>query len=165
MIGLLVFSHWFPDYVSHPMGLGTKLPPEFPCFSAILRRSASGSTTRSSACSSPSSVCSSPGSSSIYRYIQATRPVDTKRRWAVVVPVVFPATRSTPGAVPGMVPCRLSRWCRCGRWGTGSIAIARRILQPARSSPTCRSRVRAPHRAREPAGTPYAGGSCRARRK
>jgi hypothetical protein len=31
VIGLVVFSHWFLDFISHPMGLGQKLPPES-CF-------------------------------------------------------------------------------------------------------------------------------------
>jgi len=30
VVGLLVFSHWFLDFVSHPMGFGHPLPPDMP---------------------------------------------------------------------------------------------------------------------------------------
>lgn len=30
VIGLLVFSHWLLDFISHPMGMGRKLPPDIP---------------------------------------------------------------------------------------------------------------------------------------
>jgi hypothetical protein len=30
VIGLLVFSHWVLDFVSHPMGMGKELPPDLP---------------------------------------------------------------------------------------------------------------------------------------
>ena len=30
IVGLLVFSHWVLDYVSHPMGMGRELPPDLP---------------------------------------------------------------------------------------------------------------------------------------
>jgi hypothetical protein len=30
VIGLLVFSHWLLDFVSHPMGMGKELPPDLP---------------------------------------------------------------------------------------------------------------------------------------
>ena len=30
VIGLLVFSHWLLDYISHPMGMGRQLPPDIP---------------------------------------------------------------------------------------------------------------------------------------
>jgi hypothetical protein len=30
VIGLLVFSHWVLDFISHPMGMGRKLPPDMP---------------------------------------------------------------------------------------------------------------------------------------
>ena len=31
-IGLLVFSHWVLDFISHPMGFGKNLPPDIPLF-------------------------------------------------------------------------------------------------------------------------------------
>jgi hypothetical protein len=30
VIGLLVFSHWVLDWISHPMGMGKELPPDLP---------------------------------------------------------------------------------------------------------------------------------------
>lgn len=30
VIGLLVFSHWVLDFISHPMGMGRELPPDLP---------------------------------------------------------------------------------------------------------------------------------------
>jgi hypothetical protein len=30
ILGLVVFSHWVLDFVSHPMGLGQELPPDLP---------------------------------------------------------------------------------------------------------------------------------------
>jgi len=30
VIGLVVFSHWVLDFISHPMGLGHPLPPDLP---------------------------------------------------------------------------------------------------------------------------------------
>jgi hypothetical protein len=30
VVGLLVFSHWFLDFVSHPMGFGHPQPPDLP---------------------------------------------------------------------------------------------------------------------------------------
>lgn len=30
VIGLLVFSHWVLDFISHPMGMGQNLPPDIP---------------------------------------------------------------------------------------------------------------------------------------
>ncbi len=30
--GLLVFSHWVLDFISHPMGMGRPLPPDLPLF-------------------------------------------------------------------------------------------------------------------------------------
>jgi hypothetical protein len=30
VIGLVVFSHWVLDFVSHPMGMGKELPPDLP---------------------------------------------------------------------------------------------------------------------------------------
>jgi len=30
VIGLVVFSHWVLDFISHPMGLGRDLPPDLP---------------------------------------------------------------------------------------------------------------------------------------
>ena len=32
VIGLLVFSHWVLDFISHPMGMGRELPPDIPLF-------------------------------------------------------------------------------------------------------------------------------------
>jgi hypothetical protein len=32
VIGLVVFSHWVLDWISHPMGLGRDLPPDLPLF-------------------------------------------------------------------------------------------------------------------------------------
>jgi hypothetical protein len=32
VIGLLVFSHWILDFLSHPMGMGKPLPPDLPLF-------------------------------------------------------------------------------------------------------------------------------------
>jgi uncharacterized membrane protein YhaH (DUF805 family) len=30
VVGLLVFSHWVLDFISHPMGMGQELPPDLP---------------------------------------------------------------------------------------------------------------------------------------
>lgn len=30
VIGILVFSHWILDFISHPMGMGKSLPPDLP---------------------------------------------------------------------------------------------------------------------------------------
>jgi hypothetical protein len=30
VVGLLVFSHWVLDFISHPMGLGHPVPPDMP---------------------------------------------------------------------------------------------------------------------------------------
>lgn len=30
IVGLLIFSHWILDFISHPMGFGKKLPPDLP---------------------------------------------------------------------------------------------------------------------------------------
>jgi hypothetical protein len=30
LIGLVVFSHWVLDFISHPMGMGRELPPDLP---------------------------------------------------------------------------------------------------------------------------------------
>ena len=32
VIGLVVFSHWALDFISHPMGMGHDLPPDLPLF-------------------------------------------------------------------------------------------------------------------------------------
>jgi hypothetical protein len=32
VMGLLVFSHWVLDFISHPMGMGRPLPPDLPLF-------------------------------------------------------------------------------------------------------------------------------------
>jgi hypothetical protein len=32
VIGLLVFSHWILDFISHPMGMGKTLPKDLPLF-------------------------------------------------------------------------------------------------------------------------------------
>lgn len=32
IVGLLVFSHWVLDFISHPMGMGRDLPPDLPLF-------------------------------------------------------------------------------------------------------------------------------------
>lgn len=34
IIGALVFSHWVLDFISHPMGMGKKLPPDLPSSSS-----------------------------------------------------------------------------------------------------------------------------------
>ena len=38
VIGLVVFSHWVLDFVSHPMGFGDPQPPDLPLFSIALRK-------------------------------------------------------------------------------------------------------------------------------
>jgi len=42
VIGLLVFSHWVLDFVSHPMGLGHPQPPDIPLIFHVSRKVALG---------------------------------------------------------------------------------------------------------------------------
>lgn len=102
-IGLLIFSHWLLDYISHPMGMGKELPPDIPLLFEGSPKVGLGLYN-----SVPAALITDFGLliGGIVVYLVSTRAKDRTGTWAFWLLVLFMAMLGATAAVPqlGMLP-------------------------------------------------------------
>jgi hypothetical protein len=129
IIGALVFSHWVLDFISHPMGMGQKLPPDLPLFFGGSRKVGLGLYN-----CLPAALVTEFGifAAGIIVYLLRTRARDKVGRWAFAVLILFTFLLAVPGALPNLefVPTlALILLLPLGNW-----VERHRILMPPRLS-------------------------------
>jgi hypothetical protein len=97
VIGLVVFSHWVLDFISHPMGLGQKLPPDLPLFFEGSPKVGLGLYN-----SLPAALITEFGLfiAGIVFYLLRTRPADRTGTWAFGLLLAFVFSMIVPAMVP-----------------------------------------------------------------
>jgi len=98
-IGVLVFSHWILDYISHPMGMGRKLPPDLPLLFGNSPKVGLGLYN-----SLPAALVIEFGlfAAGIVVYLLRSRATDRQGRWSFAVVIAFIFLLALPAAIPGM---------------------------------------------------------------
>jgi hypothetical protein len=105
VLGALVLSHWVLDFISHPMGMGRRLPPDLPLLFAGSPKVGLGLYNSVAAALITELGLLAAG---IVLYLRATRPKDRTGRWGFWLMIgflaVFPALTALP---PGLewLPC------------------------------------------------------------
>lgn len=97
VIGLVVFSHWVLDFISHPMGFGRELPPDLPLLFEGSPKVGLGLYN-----SVPAALITEFGLfiAGIAIYLSTTRAKDRVGRWAFWLIVLFMFLLMLPGMVP-----------------------------------------------------------------
>ena len=97
VIGLVVFSHWVLDFISHPMGMGRDLPPDLP-----LLFEGSPNVGLGLYNSVLAALVTEFGLliAGIVIYLVSTRARDRTGRWAIWLMVLFIFLLALPAAVP-----------------------------------------------------------------
>ena len=97
VIGLLVFSHWVLDFISHPMGMGRELPPDLPLLFGGSAKVGLGLYN-----SIPAAIVTDFGLliGGIIIYLVSTKPRDRMGVWAFWATMLFIVVLALPGAVP-----------------------------------------------------------------
>ena len=97
VIGLVIFSHWLLDFISHPMGLGRELPPDLPLLFEGSPKVGLGLYN-----SIPAALITEFGLfiAGIVIYLRTSRAKDRVGRWAFWLIVLFVFLIVIPGAVP-----------------------------------------------------------------
>lgn len=97
VIGLVVFSHWVLDFVSHPMGLGRELPPDLPLLFEGSPKVGLGLYN-----SVPAALITEFGLfiAGIAIYLSTTRAKDRVGKWSLWLLILFVFLMMVPGAVP-----------------------------------------------------------------
>mgnify|MGYP001821646258 CR=1 FL=1 len=97
VIGLVVFSHWALDFVSHPMGFGRELPPDLPLLVEGSPKVGLGLYN-----SVPAALITEFGLfiAGIAIYLSTTRAKDRVGRWALWLLLLFVFLLALPAAVP-----------------------------------------------------------------
>jgi hypothetical protein len=97
VIGLVVFSHWVLDFISHPMGLGRDLPPDLPLLFEGSPKVGLGLYN-----SVPAALITEFGLfiAGIAIYLSTTRAKDRVGRWAFWLLILFVFLLILPGMVP-----------------------------------------------------------------
>lgn len=97
VIGLVVFSHWVLDFISHPMGLGRELPPDLPLLFEGSAKVGLGLYNSVAAALITEFGLLIAG---IAIYLSTTRAKDRVGRWAFGLLMLFVFLLMLPGAVP-----------------------------------------------------------------
>ena len=99
ILGALVFSHWILDFISHPMGMGRKLPPDLPLFFGGSTKVGLGLYN-----SLPAALVTEFGIfiAGIIVYLLRTRARDRVGRLAFVVLILFILLLALPAAFPNL---------------------------------------------------------------
>lgn len=99
VIGLLVFSHWLLDFISHPMGMGKELPPDLPLLFEGSPKVGLGLYN-----SVVAALVTDLGLfiGGIVVYLVSTRAKDRTGTWAFWLLVLFIVLLTLPGAVPDL---------------------------------------------------------------
>lgn len=97
VIGLVVFSHWLLDFISHPMGLGRELPPGLPLLFEGSPKVGLGLYD-----SVPAALITELGLfiAGIAIYLLTTRAKDRVGKWSFWVLMLFVFLLMVPGAIP-----------------------------------------------------------------
>ena len=99
VVGLLVFSHWVLDWISHPMGMGRELPPDLPLLFEGSPKVGLG-LYNSIAAAVITDFGLLIGGSVIY--LVSTRAKNRTGKWAFWLLVVFIFVMALPAAVPDL---------------------------------------------------------------
>ena len=97
IVGLLVFSHWVLDFISHPMGMGRELPPDLPLLFEGSPKVGLGLYNSVAAALVTDFGMFAGG---IVVYLVSTRAKDRTGRWAFWSIVLFVALLALSAAVP-----------------------------------------------------------------
>lgn len=86
VIGLLVFSHWILDFISHPMGMGKTLPKDLPLFFNNSLKVGMGLYN-----SIVAALISELGllAIGIFLYLKTTKAKDQTGKWSILVLIIF----------------------------------------------------------------------------
>jgi hypothetical protein len=97
VIGLVVFSHWILDFISHPMGMGQDLPPDLPLLFEGSPKVGLGLYN-----SVPAALITEFGLfiAGVVFYLARTRPSDRTGKWAFWLLLLFVFLLVVPAAVP-----------------------------------------------------------------
>ncbi|MBN1660259.1 MAG: hypothetical protein JXA93_17810 [Anaerolineae bacterium] len=97
VLGLVVFSHWILDFISHPMGLGQELPPDLPLLFEGSPKVGLGLYN-----SVPLALITEFGlfAAGIAVYLLTTRAQDRTGKWAFWAMLLFVFLLILPVAVP-----------------------------------------------------------------
>jgi hypothetical protein len=98
IVGLLVFSHWVLDFISHPMGFGQKLPPDLPLLFEGSPKVGLGLYNHSLA--GALIIEFSLFAAGIAIYLINTRPKDRLGKWAFWLMLIFILLVTLPAASP-----------------------------------------------------------------
>ena len=100
IVGVLVFSHWILDFISHPMGMGQKLPPDLPLFFGGSPKVGLGLYN-----SLPAAVVTEFGIfiAGIVVYLLRTRARDRTGRLSFILLLLFILLLAVPAAFPKLV--------------------------------------------------------------
>jgi hypothetical protein len=98
-IGLVVFSHWILDFISHPMGMGRVLPPDLPLLFEGSPKVGLGLYN-----SVPAAIITEFGLfiAGVAFYLARTRPKDPTGARAFWLMVLFLFAMMVPGALPSL---------------------------------------------------------------
>ena len=100
VIGLLVFSHWVLDFISHPMGMGRELPPDIPLLFEGSPKVGLGLYNSVAAALITDLGLLVAG---IVVYLVSTRPKDRTGTWAFWLMMVATVLLAATAAVPQLV--------------------------------------------------------------
>jgi hypothetical protein len=97
VIGLVVFSHWVLDFISHPMGMGQDLPPDLPLLFEGSPKVGLGLYN-----SVPAALITEFGlfTAGVAFYLARTHPSDRTGKWAFWLLLLFVFSLVVPAAVP-----------------------------------------------------------------
>jgi hypothetical protein len=97
VIGLVVFSHWVLDFISHPMGMGQNLPPDLPLLFEGSPKVGLGLYN-----SVPAALITEFGLfiAGVAFYLARTRASDRTGKWAFWLMLLFVFSMAVPAAVP-----------------------------------------------------------------
>lgn len=97
LIGLVVFSHWVLDFISHPMGMGRDLPPDLPLLFEGSPKVGLGLYNSVTAALITDLGLLVAG---IVIYLVSTRAKDRTGTWAFWLMMLFIFLLAIPGVVP-----------------------------------------------------------------
>jgi len=100
VLGLLVFSHWILDFISHPMGMGKTLPKDLPLFFNNSLKVGLGLYN-----SMVAALISEFGllAAGIFLYLKTTSAKDQTGKWSILVLIIFLALFPLTMYLPSMV--------------------------------------------------------------
>jgi hypothetical protein len=130
VIGLLVFSHWLLDFVSHPMGMGRELPPDIPLFFAGSPKVGLGLYNSVAAALITDFGLLFAG---VAVYLGTTRPQDRTGTWAFWLLIAVTVLIAASAAVPAL--STLAPVAFVLLWPLGNWVDRHRTLRPTAALP------------------------------